>query len=252
MPFALVQGLRTRYRETGAGRPGTPVVFIHGAAGSSVTWLGPLRQLGRTHRCFAPDLPGHGQSAPAPGETTVAALRDFIGHLCDALHVERVVLVGHSMGGAVALEAALAWPARVAGLVLCATAGRLPVAPAVFDVIDRHFDDLPELFAQAAFSPETPRDLALRLARLSVQAPRPVVRADFDACHAWDARERIGAIRAPTVVLVGEDDRMTPAKHGRAVAERISSARTTAFAHAGHMLHLEAPLAVAEAVRSLG
>ena len=242
MPFVDVHGVRTRYRESGADRPGTPLVLIHGAGGSSVTWLGTLRNLGRTHRCLAPDLPGHGQSDLLPGgaaSVSIEAYRGFVDAFCAALDVPRAVLVGHSMGGAVAIEEALGAPNRVAGLVLIATAARLAVSPAVFDAIDNHFDQFPEMIAMTGFSPSTPRDLALRLSRAGIQSPQAVVRADFEACNHWDARERIGAIRAPTLVMIGEDDLLAPAKYGRFLAEHIPGARVAAFPQTGHMVHLE-------------
>jgi pimeloyl-ACP methyl ester carboxylesterase len=242
VPFTVVHGLRTRYRETGADRPGPPLVFVHGAAGSSVTWLGVMRQLGRTRRCLALDLPGHGQTGLLPDGVrgvSIESYRDFVGAFCAALELDRAVLVGHSMGGAIVMEAALAWPERLAGLVLVATAARLPVSPMIFEAIEKHFDKFPELLAQVAFSPHTPKELALRYARAGVQAPHEVVRADFEACNRWDARERIGGIRAPTVVIVGEDDVLVPAKYGRAVAERVAGARVVGVQRAGHMVQLE-------------
>jgi pimeloyl-ACP methyl ester carboxylesterase len=255
VPFVDVSGARTRYRESGMERPGTPLVFIHGAGGSSVTWLGALRRLGRARRCLAPDLPGHGQSGPLPGGTaavSMEAYRAFVDAFCGALDVPRAVLVGHSMGGAVAIEMALGSPHRVAGLVLIATAARLPVSPAVFAAIDQHFARFPEMMAATGFSPSTPRDLALRLARAGVQAPQDVVRADFVACNAWDARERIPAIQAPTLVMIGEDDLLAPAKYGRYLADRIPGARLAAFPQTGHMVHLERATLVVESIASFG
>lgn len=244
MPFVDVKGVRTRYRESGVDRPGVPLILIHGAGGSSVTWLGTLRNLGRTHRCLAPDLPGHGQSALFPDGTaavSIEAYRAFVDAFATALDVPRAVFVGHSMGGAIAIEQALGAPDRVAGLVLIATAARLAVSPAVFDAIDNHFDKFPEMMALTGFSPATPRDRALRLAQAGLQSPQAVVRADFEACHAWDARERITAIQAPTLVMLGEDDLLVPAKYGRFLADQTPGARVVALPQTGHMVHLERP-----------
>src|SRR6185369_14690921 len=105
----------------------TPVLFVHAFAGSSVQWAPQLAHAGASRRAAALDLHGHGRSEASPGARyDVASFADDIGAAADGLGMERVAIVGHSLGGAAAIAYAAHHPARVAGLLLVATPGRLP------------------------------------------------------------------------------------------------------------------------------
>jgi len=123
--WAEVDGIRVRYARRGDEAPGkTPVLFIHGFGGDLDNWLFNLDAVAAVAPVIALDLPGHGQSdARLPGSATLADLAGFVLHFLDQVGVERVHIVGHSMGGAIAAQMALDAPRRVASLVLIATAG---------------------------------------------------------------------------------------------------------------------------------
>jgi pimeloyl-ACP methyl ester carboxylesterase len=137
MPYvALAHAGRVHYAERGERRPGRPsAVLIHGAGASSAIWMMVLTRVARGGHAIAIDLPGHGPSAEAgaaldgAGGLTLARYRDAVGELAGTLCLGPSVLVGHSLGALVAIEAALAWPDKVRALVLCAAAPRLPVDP---------------------------------------------------------------------------------------------------------------------------
>src|SRR5262245_15672292 len=115
----------------------SPLMLVHGAGSSSVVWIDVLRRIAPGRRPIAPDLPGHGQSDPWHDEPSIEGYRDAVGTVCANLGVRRAVLVGHSMGGAVALACALAWPERVAGLVLVNSAARLDVSDELLALLER-------------------------------------------------------------------------------------------------------------------
>src|SRR5579859_1650259 len=106
-----------RVRDEGDSKK-PPLIFVHGAGASSVLWMDAVRRLQHQRRVLAPDLPGHGQSDPwhPAAEVSIAMYRDAVGTVCSLSKVERAILVGHSMGGLIALAAAAAWPERVAGV----------------------------------------------------------------------------------------------------------------------------------------
>ena len=151
MPFARSPHAgRLHYSERGEARPGRlPVLLIHGAGASSAIWMMVLARLGRLARAVAVDLPGHGPSPRGDGDAvSIAGYRDATGTLAATLCLGRSVLVGHSMGALVAIEAALAWPDKVAGLVLCAAAPRLPVSRDLMKVIDEGYARFPAWLAE--------------------------------------------------------------------------------------------------------
>jgi pimeloyl-ACP methyl ester carboxylesterase len=114
----------------GAGT-GHPVLFVHSFAGSSMHWKAQLEFLRRTRRALAIDLHGHGQSQPpANGDYSVASFATDIAAVIDALQLENVVLIGHSMGGSASIAYAGTHPDQVAGLMLVGTPGKTPAAQA--------------------------------------------------------------------------------------------------------------------------
>src|SRR5512138_1837826 len=137
MPYvALAHAGRIHYAERGERRPGrTSAILIHGAGASSAIWMMTLSRVARAGHAVAIDLPGHGPSAPEGAALdggrglTLARHRDAVGELAGTLCLGPSVLVGHSLGALVALEAALAWPDKVRALVLCGAAPHLGVDP---------------------------------------------------------------------------------------------------------------------------
>jgi 3-oxoadipate enol-lactonase len=198
------------------------VLLVHGAGGSSAIWLPTLYRLARVRRSVAVDLPGHGREPGAPRgfDQLLLALGGQAAHLC----LGRSILVGHSMGGLLALAAALAWPDRVAGLILVTTSARFQVSARLFATVDNDFPGWVDFLAEHAFAPETPADVRRRGAGISAQASKEQTRADFEACTQFDARPRLGEIAVPTLVVTGTRDRMAMPKWGDELAAGIPGA----------------------------
>jgi pimeloyl-ACP methyl ester carboxylesterase len=106
--------------------PPVPIVFLHHFGGSARTWDGVIGHLRAEHRCVAPDLAGFGAAHEAPGPFTAARYADDLAKLLDGIGSERYVIVGHSMGGKIALAFAARRPAGLAGLVLLAPSPPTP------------------------------------------------------------------------------------------------------------------------------
>jgi pimeloyl-ACP methyl ester carboxylesterase len=233
-----------------AGSTGPALVLVHGAGGSHLHWPPALRQLpGR--RVIAVDLPGHGTS-PGPAPATVEGFARALVGLLEALHLEEVVVVGHSMGGAVALTLALEEPARVAGLVLVGSGAKLRVAPALLEAtLDPALAaEAAELVAQWSFgSLAGSAQRALLLETFAACGPG-VAHGDFAACDAFDARARLGELRVPTLVLTGAEDRLTPPRFAQFLGEHLAGARVALVPEAGHLVMLEAPAVVAREVEA--
>jgi 3-oxoadipate enol-lactonase len=250
MPYVALAAGRVHYAERGERRDGKPsLLFIHGAGAGSAIWSMVLAGVARRAHAVAIDLPGHGPSevgdSPLTGERalTMDRYRDALGGLAATLCLGPSVLVGHSLGALVALEAALAWPDKVRALVLCAAAPKMPVDPQVF----RLLRDDPQAFvpwlAHQALSPRTKP--LVRQAFLAATAPASpaVAAADFEIVRAADLSARLASIACPLTWIDGADDQIVPA----AAREGRPGAVVT-VPDAGHLLPIEAPAAIAAAV----
>jgi pimeloyl-ACP methyl ester carboxylesterase len=244
MPFAQIGEQALFY--TVSRRGGPALILIHGAGGSHLHWLAALRRMpGAT--VYAVDLPGHGRSE-GPGREHIEDYVADIVRFMDAVGVSRGVLVGHSMGGAIAQMTALMAPERVAGLVLVGTGARLRVAPALLDGILQDARGALALITEWAWGPEADPAMVARGRQMMARVNPRVVWGDFAACDRFDIRERVGEITAPTLVITGSEDRMTLPRFGQWLAERIPGARFVLVEGAGHMVMLEKPDQVASAV----
>jgi len=244
----IIHGEHLHYQlHHAAPRPaGPPLVLVHGAGGNLMHWPGILRRL-PGHTVYALDLPGHGKSAGA-GRAEIGAYADVVAGFAEALGLPAFVLAGHSMGGAIAIEFAFRYPARLAGLMLVSTGARLRVAPEILTGILDDYAGTTELLAQWAHGEHVdPNLLRLYVRRLREVDPQ-TLRADFLACDAFDRRVDVNRIALPTLILCGDADRMTPVKFSQFLHEQIAGSQLTVVPGAGHMVMLEQPAAVAEAV----
>lgn len=247
MPFVETDQGTLFYAQHGAGTP--PLVCIHGAGGTHQHWGLQLRALGDTTRVIALDLPGHGRS-PGPWHESIAEMSAAVLAALDALGLERAVLLGHSMGGAVAQWTVLNAPGRVAGLVLVGTGARLRVPSATIDgLANDPAATVGPLVANFYGSAAAP---ALRAAGETAyrQVDPRVFRGGFVACNSFDVTDRLAAMSCPTLIICGEEDRMTPPKFSRLLHEQIAGSTLVLLAHTGHMVMLEQPDAVNDALRT--
>ena len=194
---------RVHYAERGERRAGAPsVLLVHGAGASSAIWSMAMARIARASHVVAIDLPGHG---PSPHEGGAAALslevyRDAVGALAATLCLGPSVLVGHSMGALVAIEAALAWPDKVRGLVLCAAAPRLPVRDELLALLRDDHERVPAWIAEHGLSPHAKPAVRRGFVAAGLVTPAEVTRADFEAVRAADLGPRVGDPTCPRAV----------------------------------------------------
>lgn len=246
------------YAHTG-GRPldtsGPVTVLLHGAGMDHTVWVHQSRYLAHHGQSvLAVDLPGHGRSGGAPLES-IDALADWVIAFLDAAGVERAVLAGHSMGALTALSAAARHPARVAGLILLGVAERMPVHPDLLAAARAGDPLAPRLIATWGFAaaghvggqPTPGLALIPGSLRLMGRSGPGVLGVDLAACNGFaDGAARAAAVACPALVIVGGDDRMSPARAGKALAALIPGATVAAMAGAGHMMMLETPVPVSK------
>lgn len=238
------------YEDHGGGRDLPPIVFLHGAGGNRLHWPPDLRRMAGT-RTLALDLPGHGQSP----DTNAVTVEDFVVRVDAwrrAIGLERTVVVGHSLGSAIALIYALDVPEAVAALVLVGAGARLWVNPALLEGLadPNQWEATVDQIVRWSFSRQAPTRMVELARRRMLETDPAVMRRDFQACAGFDMTARLGEIQTPTLVVGGLEDRMTPPALGEALAEGIAGARWRPVSGSGHMLMLEQPAALERELRT--
>jgi pyruvate dehydrogenase E2 component (dihydrolipoamide acetyltransferase) len=242
-----------RYAKRGEGAD--EVVLIHGFGGDLDTWLFNIDALAAKATVYALDLPGHGQSTKAVADASGEGLAQALLSFMDALGIARAHLVGHSMGGAIALRMARNHPGRVASLSLISPAGLGPEIDAAY--IDgfvaatsrRELKPLLErLFANPALVNRHLVDEVLKYKRLDgvTEALGALAAAQFPAGQQPEILASAVAAGGPKVLVIwGKEDRIIPAAHAAALSGR---AHVEILQGAGHMAHMEQSARVNELI----
>ena len=264
-----VHGHRVIYRMAGSG---PPVVLIHGMVNSSRHWEPVALRLAEDHTVIAPDLIGHGDSAAVRGDYSLGAHASSIRDLLAALGVERATIVGHSLGGGIAMQFFYQFPQRTERLALISSGGlgrqvspllrgaAMPGAaaalwaaahPRLLEAVSRLGERMRErgrglgvyLVAIArALGPL--RQAGAR--RAFLQTLRSVI--DFRGQHV-SARDRLYLLDGfPTLIVWGERDHTIPLAHGRRAHEAIPGSRFETLPRAAHFPHIEDPEGLADAL----
>jgi len=254
---ARIHGHDVSYRMAGSG---PTVVLVHGIAGSSTTWRAVMPALAERYTVIAPDLMGHGQSAKPRGDYSLGAYASGIRDLLAVLGQERATVVGHSLGGGVAMQFAYQFPERVQRLVLVASGGlgkevsvilkavTLPGAEYVLPLLlHRRIREAGEwpagLARRIGWRPndtlaEVWRSYTTLTERHGQQAFIHTVRAVIDvAGQRVSAHDRLYLAQAlPTLIVWGDRDRIIPVAHAYRAAQAMPGARLEVLPGAGHFL----------------
>lgn len=252
-------GTTLNYEITGSGEP---LLLVMGTSGAIALWGEMISRLSQTHQVIAYDNRGLGGSDRGTGPISVASLAEDASALLEALEVPKAHVLGWSLGSAIAQELALAHPDQVASAVMYATWGRSDgfqrsvMAALRLPYVHR---DMESALATAglAFSPQLldHPDFAQMIGPMLPAFPQneeqmQVTVEQWDADLAHDSLDRLGAITAPTLVVVGEQDLLTPQWQAKKVADAIPGAQYELVTGPGssHGLHIERPADLATIV----
>ncbi len=265
-----LHGRRVVYRVAGSG---PPIVLIHGMLNSSSHWRAVALDLASDFTVIAPDLIGHGDSAAPRGDYSLGAHAASIRDLLAAIGVERATIVGHSLGGGVAMQFFYQFPQRVERLVLVSSGGlghdvgpllrtatlpgmaavlSLTIHPRLLDALWRAGGRLRQRQARVgvyvqAFA-RALRPLQTAGAREAfLQTLRAVIDLHGQRVSATDRLYLLESI--PTMIVWGERDRTIPLEHGRSAHEAIPQSRFRTLPAAAHFPHLEDPVGLSELLR---
>ncbi len=260
-----LHGHRVMVRIGGVPGDGRPVLLVvHGIAGSSATWRSVLPALAEQYTVVAPDLLGHGRSDKPAQDYSLGAHANLLRDVLVTLDVERATVIGHSLGGGVAMQLAYQHPERCERLVLVSSGGLGPEVSWLLRALT-----LPGAeYLMPVLVPPIVRDagnaIGRRLRRFGYDAPR--VEQEWAAFSSLaEAGNRLSFVRTlravvgpggqtvsaldklylaqhlPTLIVWGERDRMIPVRHAHAAHEALTGSRLVLFEGAGHFPHAEEP-----------
>ena len=233
-------------------------VFIHGAANDHSVWALQSRYFAY-HRfnVLAVDLPGHGRS-DGPPLATIEELAAWTFEVLDNASLERAVLIGHSMGSLIALQAAAARPERVEKLVLVGSAFPMKVAGALLESAQAGEHAALEMInvwshsaAGQSGGNRVPGQWIMGGSMRLLERTMAPLYTDFNACNQYAAGEDSALqVRCPTLMISGRSDMMTPARAALPLAEKLANVKIVTLEGCGHDLMAEQPDAVLDALIS--
>ena len=237
-------GIAIGYEDAGVGGA-TPIVFLHGVGSDKSVWRPQLEHFKAERRAVAFDYPGYGDSDSAPEGTTRDDYATIILAAMTELGIGRAHVCGLSLGGVVAIAMNHAWPKRIVSLILADTFADHPSGQDIYDRSIAASSDLRALaesrvdvlLAQPA-DPAVRSEVVETMAAIEPEAYRIGARAVWLA----NQRDRAAAIRVPTLVLCGTEDRVTPPALSTALTKMIPGAHYQAIERAGHICNLERPV----------
>lgn len=226
-----------------------PLVFVHGAGDSARAWREQVAYFGT--RAYALDLPGHGERADTlPDYVEVADYARAVWTIIQTeLSLEHPIIVGHSLGGLIALQMGLDFGAHLGGLVLIGTGARMRVLPALLEAARTDPAQAQRTLKQ--FSSAETSEPALTANALNEQgSSKPgMLYRDLMACNGFDVMDRLGELQnLPTLIICGEQERNAPVKYSVYLRDHIPGSALRVIPEAGHYVQREKPKEVNRAI----
>jgi pimeloyl-ACP methyl ester carboxylesterase len=230
---------------------GKLILYLHGAGSNGHFGHKMVDILSAQHSPLSLDFPGHGRSSGTESLKSLTAYSDLVHAFWKKLGLRPAVLVGHSMGGAIAMDLALRRPEMVESLVLTCTA-------ATFNIPEDRLNTWKNVmqgrssqpFTKDSCSPKTPMNIVQEGWMEQIKTDPRVRYFDLVACTQVDLTTKLGEIRKPTLVLAGQDDVTTPVAQSEQLRDRIPGAKLSVISDAGHWLPLEKPQEACDAILS--
>jgi pimeloyl-ACP methyl ester carboxylesterase len=220
------------------------LVFIAGSGGDHTAWLNQYAQLKEQYNIIAVDLPGHGRSEGG-GEKHVPDYCVWIKNLLDVLCLNEAILVGHSLGAAIALQFAVSHPEAIAGIVCLGGGMKMPVNPFMLEFLKTNPPEIPaeivDMMCKFSLAKENRSQFSAVLQKSISQSKVDILYGDLSACNELDLTEEAKKIKVPALIVCGAEDKMTPPDLSRALAANIKGSSLEIIAGAGHMVMLEQP-----------
>ena len=222
-----------------------PVVLLHGGGGTHLSWPPQIRRL-NGQRMFTLDLPGHGKSEGV-GRQDITEYSKAVIEFMKAVRLSAAVLVGFSMGSAIAMSLALQYRKRVLGLGLIGGGAKMRVAQSTLEMAANPstFPSAVQAIIENSYSTTADPHLKELAIKQMSETRQAVLYGDFLACDLFDVMDTVKKIHVPTLVVCGSADRMAPPNRSEYLRDQIEDAQMQIVEGAGHMVMIERPDEVA-------
>jgi len=252
MMMITIDGADIHYVQEGSG---TPIILLHSLGGSGEMWRRTIDDLKSDFTVIAPDARGHGRSQ-AKGEISVERYAKDARALAAALKLPSYGVLGLSMGGQAAMHVAADDPDRVRFLIAADTSlGAASKNPERVEATRRRIKEIgarafADEYTKSRLMPDAPAAAVDGFAALVMHTLPDIYGAQLASIMAQDLRPRVGAIRCPTLIVVGSDDVSTPPSAAEALCRAIAGARLQVIANANHLSNIDRPDAFNAAVKA--
>ncbi len=225
------------------------MVFIHGAGGDKTQWNNQFEFFQKKGwGVVIPSLPSHGLS-PTTDLLTISYYVDAIYSMLNDLKFGSVNLIGHSMGGAIVLHLALQFSNSIIDkLILIGTGAKLRVASTFFEAIETDFEYFLELLSRVAYYSKTDPQIKFENEKALRRTGAKVYYQDFEICDHFDIRSELNEIKNQVLIIVGEDDKMTPVKYSEYLHQNLDNSQLEVIPKSGHFVFQEAPDQVSDLI----
>jgi pimeloyl-ACP methyl ester carboxylesterase len=228
-----------------------PLVFIHGSGDSAGAWRLQRDDLSKDYAVYAIDLPGHG--ARPDTFSDMVSVQEYAqaayAIVRDELQLDRPIIGGHSLGGAVTLTMALAYAKDLSGLILVGTGARLRVLPSILEATLAHPEEASRDLSTLAIAEANRESVMPGILRDQGEPGPNMLHRDLAACDKFDCMAHLSEIHLPALIICGAEDRLTPVKYSRYLHDHLPGSTLHIIPNAGHYVMREQPAAVNQAIR---
>jgi len=238
--FQEIDGVKIAYRVNDDGLIDTreSLVFIHGSGCDHTLWDDQFTALSGDFNIVGVDLPGHGRSE-GTGERDVERYVEWVKKIIEALALQKPVLAGHSLGAAISLTYAVKYGERLSGIVPVGGGVTMPVNKMILDGIRNDTAATLTFIAKFSVTKKNRDKFVQPLVDSMLNVSPQIIYGDFLSCNKLDITEEIRKIPVPTLLICGEDDKMTPPDLSRYMSENIPGAKLAVIGDAGHFVMQE-------------
>lgn len=234
--YIIYKDKRIFYRSGGRDKS-NPLILIHGLAGDSRLFHNQLKFFAPHCRVIAPDLPGHGKSDPFD-DNTVSLYSEALSRIIAHEGLEKSILLGHSMGGAVAIQYYLANRDKVKAVILVSTSHKFNIDSADAAKAEEDFDNFYKTLITGSFSRKA--GIFLMASENSIpETQKRALMADLKICAAIDFEDDLSEIKVPALIIANRDDAVLDSKLTAEMSKKIAGSRLVIFNNSGHVPFFE-------------